>query len=109
MSGRKTVYLSGPISLGGTSTAEELTDFLGAFRRHARRLRSHGYHVIDPAELDLAEGAPWETYMRHAMHAVADADIVATLPRWSESRGAALEVFVATQLKIPVLPVEELP
>jgi hypothetical protein len=100
------VYLSGPISLGGHCTPVEIAAFSAEFAREALRLRKAGYRVVNPCELDPEPS--WEAYMRHGMRAVADADIVAVLPRWAESRGASLEVFVATQLKIRVAPVEEI-
>lgn len=94
------VYLSGPISLGGSSPPEEREMFTRRFKAQAERLRAKGYAVIDPTECPPQDS--WEDYMRHGMVAVADADMIAVLPRWEESRGARLEVFVARELRIPV-------
>lgn len=101
------VYLSGPISLGGKLSDGEMSAFVDAFRQETTRLRALRYKVTNPCE--LAKEDTWEDYMRHGMRAVADADVVLTLPRWLESRGAMLEVFVATQLKIPVIAAADFP
>lgn len=101
------IYLSGPISLGGILTIQAQEDFKNLFIGHAGRLRKLGYTVENPCE--LRHEPSWEAYMRHGMRAVANADLVLTLPRWRESRGAMLEVFVATQLGIPVLDVDDFP
>jgi hypothetical protein len=100
----RTVYLSGPISLGGTSNAEEIARFLAVFTEHEARLAALGYDVINPC--DCAPQPSWEDYMRLGLAAVCRADVVAVLPRWLESRGAVLEAYVARQLAIPVVPVE---
>lgn len=100
------VYLSGPISLGGACTDAQIAAFTDRFTVEAKRLREAGYSVINPCE--CPPEATWEAYMRHGMRAVADCEVVGVLPRWTESRGAMLEVFVARQLGIPVVPSEEL-
>lgn len=100
-----TVYLSGPISLGGTSDAEEIAQFTAVFATHAARLAALGYEVINPC--DCEPQPSWEGYMRLGLASVCRADIIAVLPRWLESRGAMLEVFVGRQLGVPVVPVEE--
>lgn len=102
----ETIYLSGPISLGGICTEDEIAAFTMRFRVEAHRLRNLGYTVINPCELAYEDS--WEAYMRHGMRAVAACDRVGVLPRWMESPGAMLEVFVARQLKIPVTAVEEI-
>lgn len=101
-----TIYLSGPISLGGRLTADETLAFVEAFREESERLRSKGHTIINPCECPKEDS--WEAYMRHGIRAVTNCDIVGTLPRWIESRGSVLEVFVATQLGIPVVPSETL-
>jgi hypothetical protein len=98
------VYLCGPISLGGTCTPEQEAEFTAAFMRHAIRLRQHGVGVVSPVEFEPCES--WESYMRLGLTAVCHVDQVAVLPRWLESRGAVLEVYVARQLGIPVMEVE---
>jgi hypothetical protein len=100
------VYLSGPISLGGTCSEDEIAAFSAVFTSEAARLRAAGHEVINPCECPPED--TWEAYMRHGLRAVAACDVVGVLPRWTESRGAALEAFIAMQLRIPVVPVAEL-
>ena len=99
------VYLSGPISLGGACNATEIAAFSAVFADHALRLRAIGYEVINPCS--VVPQPDWERYMRLGIAGVCRADLVAVLPRWVESRGAMLEVFVARQLAIPVVAVED--
>lgn len=103
--GSSHIYLSGPISLGGGASQEVIAAFTAVFSHEAERLQELGYEVTNPCDLPPLGG--WEEYMRHGIRAVTECDLVAVLPRWIESRGAVLEVFVATQLGIPVLPVAE--
>jgi hypothetical protein len=101
------VYLSGPISLGGRSSPAERAAFEAVFAAHAAALRARGIEVIDPCDCPPQDS--WEGYMRHGIASVCVSDYVAVLPRWLESRGAVLEAFVAQQLGIPVVPVEDVP
>jgi len=96
-----TIYISGPISLGGTCSAAEIEAFTQRFRDETTRLRNLGHRVIDPTEVPKQN--TWEDYMRFALRAVSVADVVGVLPRWEESRGARLEVFLARELRIPVV------
>lgn len=100
------IYLSGPISLDGRATDEQIGGFLRSFAVHCAALRNMGLHVINPCELSKQE--TWEDYMRLNIPSVCESNIVAVLPRWQESRGSRLEVFIALELKIPVVKVEEL-
>lgn len=45
---------------------------------------------------------PWEWYMRHDLKWLLEADTLWTLPEWENSKGASLEVYVATQIGIQV-------
>lgn len=103
----KTVYIAGPISLGGACSEAEIAAFSEVFYAEEKRLRAHGYEVLNPCRTEPQNS--WEDYMRHGLTSVCRADVVAVLPRWIESRGAMLEAFVARQLSIPVVPVETLP
>lgn len=102
----KTIYLSGPISLGDRASEDERNRNARRFKREAKRLRESGYKVIDPTE--VPEQPSWEDYMRFGMRAVADADTIAVLPGWWRSRGSRLEVFVGRELGLDVIDVEML-
>lgn len=65
-----------------------------------------GFHVINPCELDRQDS--WEDYMKLNIPSVCESDCVAVLPQWEQSRGSRLEVFIALELGIPVVKIEEL-
>lgn len=90
----KCIYLSGPMT--GLPEGNR-----PAFMDAAQRLRSRGFTVINPAEYGSAED-DWYAAMRRDIRMLMDADAVVTLPGWERSRGARLEVYVASQLKMPV-------
>lgn len=84
-----------------------------AFEQATSALRAAGYLVVSPHEHDLEMGfdpdAPVAEYtlaqryaaMRWDLAAVLDVDGVATLPDWTSSAGAELEVRVARGIGIP--------
>ena len=102
------VYVAGPMT--------GIEDFnFPAFAAAAERLKLNGYEVINPADNDNGDpeqaaqsGTPWEDYMRKDLADVLEADAVAVLPGWQRSRGASLEVTVATALGVPILDAETL-
>jgi hypothetical protein len=79
-----------------------------AFNSAARRLRVLGYDVLNPVDVEkhntAGEQQPWDWYMRHALRMVLEADGLALLENWQDSRGATLEVHVAETLGLPVQP-----
>jgi len=95
-----TVYVCGPMS--------GLPDFnRPLFNQAAQLLREAGYHVINPAEVP-SQGS-WAEYMRVGLRAVVtEANLVAVLPGFHQSRGAMLEVAVAEALGVACVPVSTL-
>lgn len=90
------VYVAGPM----TGYVEHN---FPAFKAAAARLRSLGYQVVNPAELDEPLGLsheelsdlPHEFFLRRDIEALLDCDGIYTLPGWRYSKGATLEVAVA--------------
>lgn len=83
-----------------------------AFDAAAAQLEQDGYTVLTPSrindEQDFTPGTQtWETYMRYSLTMVLDADAVALLPGWQQSRGATLEHRVARELGLPVADLHE--
>lgn len=107
-----TVYVAGPMS---GIDAYNVPAFIGA----ADSLRSRGYRVILPADLNNtkhrrellrsdgkkpATGETWGHWLGMDVRLVADdADAVVVLPGWRKSRGARLETFAAFLCDKPVL------
>lgn len=95
------VYVSGPMTgLPGNN--------FEAFNAVAAELREAGYDVEDPADKGIVPGWTWEDYLRFDLGVLVKCDQVATLPGWRKSRGARLEVRVATALGMSVRPWREL-
>jgi hypothetical protein len=76
-----------------------------AFAKAAKALRRH-YEVISPAELDVnLPETTWAACLKRDIRELITCDGVATLSNWRKSRGANLEVHIATQLGLVVHPV----
>lgn len=100
-SGQDRIYLAGPMS--------GIADFnYPAFNRAAEQLRAKGFVVENPAENPAPADNDWRQYMRMSIRQMLTCDMVALLPGWSQSRGAAIEQEVATQLGMPVLMLDDL-
>lgn len=95
-----TIYVAGPMT--------GYPEFnYPAFRAAGEQLRAAGFQVLNPVDAEEHNPTPgtaqaWDWYMRHALRMVLEADGIALLPGWEASKGAALEVHVATALKLDV-------
>lgn len=85
------MYISGPM------TSHPEYNF-PLFNATADMLRTRGYTVENPATKGVIDGWEWEDYLRYDLRALSHCDAIYTLPGWQESRGARLEVHVATEL-----------
>jgi len=93
------IYISGKI------TGDK--NYKKKFAAAARVLEENGYRVFNPAkDVELPGGAPREEYMKKAIINMLLCDGVAMLPDWGESKGAALESYIASRLGIKKLPLE---
>ncbi len=95
------IYLAGPIT-----GLEELN--LPEFRKFEKKLLDKNFEVIVPHDLfkdiDTSEFL-WEDYMKVCLPAMMECDKVITLNNWNKSRGTRLEVHVARELDMSVLPI----
>lgn len=71
-----------------------------AFDKAATLLAERGYDVANPADLGIVEDWKWRDYLRHSLRLLLGCDAIYTLPGWESSRGAVLEVRVATDLDL---------
>ena len=92
--GKVCVYIAGPM------TGYENWNF-DQFNAAEAILRERGYEVINPASFGSEDS--WQDCLRRDFkHIMEFCDIIMTLPNWHESRGATLEVFVCSQIGMPV-------
>jgi hypothetical protein len=89
------VYLSGPM------TGIEEFNF-PAFHSAATDLRAKGFEVISPAEIEHPIQT-WEACMRNDIRELMRADKVAVLPGWEKSKGAKIEVQLASALGMDII------
>lgn len=70
-----------------------------AFRVAAKALRANGYRILSPHEENPGNDQPWEYYLHKALILLLQrCDSLALLPGWENSKGAQLELSVASAL-----------
>ena len=94
------VYISGPM----TGIPDHSYP---AFETARKQLINDGFTVLCPAEAGQVNGWTWEQYLTRDLRMVLDADAVAALPGWENSRGAKLEIHVARELGKPVVGIAD--
>lgn len=95
----KRIYIAGPMT-----GIQDLN--YPAFNAEAARLRGLGYHVENPAENPEPACGSWQGYMRMAIKQLVECDIIVMLPGYTMSKGAMLEMQIASRLGMPVLLAE---
>lgn len=97
----KRIYLSGPMT-----SMPDLN--FAAFHAEARRLRSLGYEVVNPVELNPDPTMGWHQCMRRDLQALLDCDAMALLEGWQRSAGAHLEMHVAHRVGMEIIVAREI-
>jgi hypothetical protein len=90
------IYISGPMSNLPENN-------FPAFNKAAAYVSAFGHTVLNPAEKGIIEGYTWEDYLKIDLHQVIDSDMLILLSGWEHSKGAQLEVHVASSLGIPTV------
>lgn len=105
------LYLSGPIATE--------PDFVNLFKKDADWLRDVGYEVVNPVEVQACESRScggedkseyihtWQCYMKYDLAAMLTCDAVAVQADHWASKGAALEIYLAMQVGMPVNSVRQ--
>lgn len=94
---KETVYISGPITNRPILAARE------AFSQKAGHLRSCGFDVVNPMEIDHSGDTQWSEYLRRDLiEMLTHCDAIAPLHGWRRSKGARLEMYVAKSLGLKI-------
>jgi hypothetical protein len=94
------VYISGPISLGGTLDDAAIKANMKAFSDAEARLVAEGHEPLNPCI--HGAGKSWSEYMRLDIAMVLRADRILLLPGWNASKGSVLELDVARAIGLDV-------
>lgn len=79
-----------------------------AFNEASDRLRAAGYEVVNPADNGAGvDGMTWADYLKQDLLDMIPCDGLAYLDDWQKSKGARLEIGVASTLLMPVKSVSE--
>lgn len=91
------IYLAGPMS--------DYPQFnYPLFNAVTRIWRSRGYEILNPAENFGGDTTrEYREYMREDLAMLLQADAIALLPGWHESKGAKFELAVAQKLGLKIL------
>lgn len=95
------LYLAGPM------TGLPLFNF-PEFDRVAKELRSRGYEIHTPHEINYGEtlesrgSLRYTDYLRGGLKLLLECEGLVLLPSWMNSKGAQLELHVADKLEMPV-------
>lgn len=94
------LYISGPM------TGLPDNNF-PAFNRAAAALRSQGYAVVNPAELNPEGSKTWHECMRVDIRELCTCQGLVLLPGWQRSQGAQLELQIAHRLALVIRTIDE--
>lgn len=107
----KRIYVAGPMS-----GIKDLN--FPAFHAETARLRSLGYEVVNPAEINtdtvldfndkLMFASHWVRCMRKDIAQLVTCDAVALLPGWETSKGATIEQRLASDLHMFVVVADQI-
>ena len=90
------IYLSGKIT--GMETEAK---YVFAAAEEKLKKEYPDSKIINPMKLDHSQhDKSWEAYMKVCIIALCQCDMIAMLPNWQDSKGATLELDLATQLNI---------
>ena len=78
-----------------------------SFHAAAEVLQKLGYETENPADNENPDAEDYMVWIRLGIAQLVRCDGVALLPGFGMSKGACLEVFIASFLKMPVRPLEE--
>lgn len=93
---KRRIYVAGPM------TGLPQLNF-PAFHAAAAHLRTYGYEVVNPAEINPDHSMSWEDCMRKDIAELVTCAAIYLLPGWERSKGASLEHHVAERLGLHII------
>ena len=87
------VFISGPIT-------GHLDTYAAVFAAAADTIRKGGHEPVNPATIQLDDGASWADYMDVALPMLGTCQGIYLLPGWRDSKGARVEAAVARILHL---------
>lgn len=93
----KKVYISGAIA------HYDIGERKGAFLKASDDLRAKGFEPVNPFENGLPDEAHWREHMRADIGLLVGCDYIYMLVGWELSKGAKLELDVASSCGIKVM------
>lgn len=94
---RKKVYISGAIA------HYDIDERKASFYKASAYLKRLGYEPVNPFENGVPEDADWRDHMRRDINLLTGCDMIYMLHGWELSKGAKLELDVASSCGIEVL------
>lgn len=90
------IYIAGPMTgLPGLN--------FDAFHEAAKKFRSAGFTVLNPAEINPDLDADWTECMIEDIKALKTCSMIFLLKGWKNSKGAQIEKIVAEKLHIDII------
>lgn len=94
---------NGKVYISGAIAHYDLEERRQAFGQTERFLSLKGYSPVNPFKNGLPEEAHWREHMRADIALLLDCDFIYMLHGWELSKGAKLELDVASSCGIQVL------
>lgn len=91
------VYISGKIS------GLDYDYAFDRFEAAEKLLNKHGFEVVNPMKIEHKHDESWVSYMKNDIKAMCDCDTIFMLDNYKESKGAVIELNLATKLHFTVL------
>jgi len=94
---KKRVYIAGKV------TGMKPTEVSKKFATAERQVQAMGLEVVNPIAVVGNHETPWNEAMKKCITALIECDAIILLPCWKDSKGALLEMNIATNMGMEIL------
>lgn len=94
------IYISGKIT--GIENEAPLL-----FEKAEKELQAKGFVTVNPLTLNHEHDKTWHSYMKEDVKALCDCDSIYMMSNWKDSKGAVIELEIATYLGLKVFHEEQ--